>query len=810
MNSQDCHGGIVVVSGQRRRRNGLVALLLMGVIVLSGCQIVTSVGGPGVGSGLSVSMNTVGVGIGSSGSVLVADPTHGVVRKVNSSGSASIVAGVGTQGFAGDGSTATAAELGYPTSAIADGSGNVIIADTTNQRLRVVAGSTGSYYGISMTGGDIYTVAGNGTFGHSGDGGSATSAELAYPTGVVPYIFGSLMFADGGTNVVRLTAGASGAAFGQSMTSGDIYTIAGNGGIGYSGDGAVGTSALLNNPSSVTFDSHFNAVIADTGNNVIRVIAASTGTFYGISMIDGDIYTIGGNGTSGHSGDGGAATSAEMTGPADDVTDGSGDIVFGDTGNSVVRVIAESTGSHYGQSMTAGDIYTIGGNGTSGYSGDGGAATSAELSGAGSVAVDGSGDVVIGDAGNNRLRVIASTTGTHYGVSMTAGDIYTIAGNGRPSDSGDGGVAGSAELNYPTGIALDGASNLVIADASNNRVRVVAKTTGTSYGVSTTAGDIYTIAGNGTAGYSGDSGAATSGELSYPETAVLDGSGNVVIADTNNNRVRVVAKTTGSSYGVSMTAGDIYTIAGNGTAGYSGDSGAATSGELSGPSAVLIDSAGNVLIADTTNNRVRVVAKTTGTSYGVSMTAGDIYTIAGNGTAGYSGDGAGAPSAEMDSPTGIAVDSAGNVLVADASNNRVRVVAKTTGTSYGVSMTAGDIYTIAGNGTAGYSGDSGASTSAELNGPTDIVVDSSGNVVISDTGNDRIRAVAAATGTFEGMATTSHDIYTLAGSGTEGFSGDSGYWTLAELDQPTGLSLDGSGDLYIADSGNDRIRELNP
>src|SRR5206468_7471622 len=159
------------------------------------------------------------------------------------------------------------------------------------------------------------------------------------------------------------------------------------------------------------------------------------------------------------------------------------------------------------------DIYTVAGNGTSGYTGDGGPATAAELNAPGSLAVDGSGNLVIADAGNNVIRVVAETSGTFYGQAMTAGDIYTVAGNGTPGFAGDGGPATSGELSTPGQVAVDGSGNLVIADFGNSRIRVVAAASGTFYGQAMTAGDIYTVAGNGTAGFSGDQGAATAAKL---------------------------------------------------------------------------------------------------------------------------------------------------------------------------------------------------------------------------------------------------------------------------------------------------------
>jgi hypothetical protein len=258
---------------------------------------------------------------------------------------------------------------------------------------------------------------------------------------------------------------------------------------------------------------------------------------------------------------------------------------------------------------------------------------------------------------------------------MTAGDIYTVIGNGQAGYGGDGGLALKARLDGPQDVAVDGAGNLVIADGANNRVRVAAARTGTFYGQAMTIRHIYTVAGNGTFGFSGDGGAATAAELRIPQDVAVDGAGNLVITDSGNNRVRVVASSTGTFYGQAMTAGDIYTVAGDGTFGFSGDAGPATAAELGSPGQTAVDGAGNLVIADGGNNRVRVVAAGTGTFYGQAMTAGDIYTVAGTGTGGFSGDGGPALSAELNRPQGVAVDAAGDLLVVDAGSNRIREVA---------------------------------------------------------------------------------------------------------------------------------------
>src|SRR6266568_3590845 len=399
--------------------------------------------------------------------------------------------------------------------------------------------------------------------------------------------------------------------------------------------------------------------------------------------------------------------------------------------SSVVRQVSPGTDRLTTPAGTAGD---------GGPLGDGRRATRASLSACG-VTVDHSGNLVIADFLHQRIRVVAARTGTFYGQAMTARDIYTVAGDGTKAFSGDGGPATSAELSLPEGVAVDAAGNLLIADGGNNRVRVVAHKTGTFYGQPMTAGDIYTVAGDGNFGFSGDGGPATSAELSLPEGVAVDAAGSLLIADTGNARVRVAAARTGTFYGQAMTVGHIYTVAGTSTQGFSGDGGPATNAELSSPVGVAVDAAGNLLIADGGNERVRVAAAHDGTFYGQPMTAGDIYTVAGDGSSGFSGDGGPATSAGLD-PGRVTVDAAGNLLIADIFNRRVRVVAASTGTFYGQAMTAGDIYTVAGDGNFGFSGDGGPATSAELSRPEGVAVDATGNLLIADGDNQRIRMVA--------------------------------------------------------------------
>ena len=827
--------GAIGILGRGRLLRGVPVVVAVGLVLAGGNAAAAGQrGGPGA-SAAAWTISTVAGGVGGpatatqvsvspygvfsgTGGLYLAD--WGSVARVDpQSDQLTPVAGTGVAGPLGDKGAATKASMLSPgfeppgvTSVAQDTSGNLLIADPGYERVRVAAARTGTFDGQKMTAGDIYTVAGDGQFGFSGDGGPARAAAFDTPSGVAVDGAGNLVIADSGNSRIRVVAEHTGTFYGQAMTAGDIYTVAGTGpGGGYGGDGGPATAAALNFPAGVTVDAAGNLVIADELNNRVRLVAEHTGMFYGQAMTAGDIYTVAGDGTNGYGGDGGAATAAALSRFRGVAVDGAGNLLIGDTDNNRVRVVAEHTGSFYGKAMTAGDIYTVAGTGTAGYSGDGGPAGAAELHGPKGVAVDGAGNLVIGDEINDRVRVVAEHTGSFYGKAMTAGDIYTVASNGFTPGfgagySGDGRPATTGQLNFPHGVAVDSAGNLVIADYANDVVRVVAARTGTFYRQKMTAGDLYTVAGGGAKGHLGDGGPATQARLWGPWGVAVDGAGNLVIADALHNRVRMVAGRTGTSYGQKMTAGDIYTVAGDGTSGYSGDGGPAKAAALSTPSGVTVDGAGNLVIADQGNSRIRVAAESTGSFYGKTMTAGHIYTVAGNGTAGYSGDGGPATAAALSSPTGVAVDGAGNLVIADQGNCRIRVVAARTGTFYRQKMTAGHIYTVAG-GQCGFSGDGGPATAAALS-LYGLTVDGSGNLVIADTFNSRIRVVAARTGTFYGQAMTAGDIYTVAGNGLVAFSGDGGPGTKAELNNPYSVAVDGAGNLIIADTASQRIREL--
>jgi uncharacterized protein (TIGR03437 family) len=525
----------------------------------------------------------------------------------------------------------------------------------------------------------------------------------------------------------------------------------------------AGTSASLDqrwygtSVSGLAIDTAGNLFFAN-GNAVLRLDATT-----------GVLTAVAGNAASGFSGDNGPATSAQLGAPSGVAVDSAGNLYIADDGNSRVRKVSN------------GVIATVAGNGTAGFSGDNGPAASAELGFVSDVAVDPAGNLYIADPNNYRIRKVSN------------GVITTVAGGGF--SLGDNGPATSAALTEPVGVAVDTAGNLYIADSGAQRIRKVSN------------GVITTLAGGGTS--LGDNGPATSAKLNNPCGVTVDSAGNVYIADTWNNRIRKVSN------------GVITTVAGNGTAGFSGDNGPATSAQLDDPGGIAVGSTGNLYIADTSNGRIRKVSN------------GAIATAVGGGTP--LGDNGPAASAELWQPQGVAADSAGNVYIADTQNHRVRKVSKGAiatfaggGTTYGdngpatsAEMTfpaglaldaAGNLYiadswgavrkvtngvitTVAGGGTS--LGDSGPATSAQLSNPLGVAVDSAGNLYIADSLNFRIRKVS------NGVITT------VAGTGNMGFSGDNGPATSAQLSRPGGVAVDSAGNLYIADTFNNRIRKVS-
>jgi len=681
----------------------LVTLLVQCALLVPACfgqGIITTVagstwifrgdGGPAIDAPLGLSR----VAVDPAGNVYASG--IGRVFRISTNGILTVVAGNGVAGFSGDGGPATRAALDWPTGVAVDAAGNVYIADKNRIRKLSAAGV-------------ISTVAGNGVSGFFGDGGPATRAALGLALDVAVDAAGNLYIADTGNQRIR-----------KVDPSGTISTLAGDGwvdsnGFGrFSGDGGPATSASFSNPTGVAVDAAGNLYIADNYNNRIRRVNSS-----------GVIITVAGPVDQCCSSDGGPATSAWLTSPTGVAVDAAGNLYIAEDGR--IRKVDAS-----------GTITTVAGNGKQGFSGDGGPATAASL-GPSSIAVDAIGNLYIVDSPNRRIRKV-----------NVAGIIGTLAGNGAYKFAGDGGPSNSASLNYPGGVAVDASGNVYIADMDNNRVRKISS-----------SGTISTVAGNGSYGFSGDGGPGTSASLFGPGSVATDAAGNLYFADQGNMRIRKVDR-----------AGIVSTVAGNGTYDFSGDGGPATAAAFHQPWGVAVDAAGNLYISEFA--RVRKVNR-----------FGTISTVAGNGVAGFSGDGGPATSASL-IPRGVAVDSAGNLYIADTDNNRIREVDP-----------SGKISTVAGNGTAGFSGDGGPAANASLFCPSGVAVDAAGNLYIADTFNWRIRKVDG-----------SGAISTIAGNGTAGFSGDGGPATSASLSQSLALAVDPGGNVYIADANNDRIRKV--
>ncbi|HLH17156.1 MAG TPA: protease pro-enzyme activation domain-containing protein [Bryobacteraceae bacterium] len=732
--------GAIVVAGQTFTvtQGGVIPL----ISTLAGGAMPAT---PAPGTSLSIPI-TYGIAVDAAGNTYFPSANLNAVFKVDANGIVTRIAGTGVAGRAGDGGPALSAQLNYPNGIAADPQGNVYIADTLNGRIRKVDPS-----------GIISTVAGSGSFGYSGDGGLAISAAFETPYGVAVDANGNLYIADTLNNRIR-----------KVDNSGKISTIAGNGSPGYSGDGAA-TEVKLFEPSGVAVDNAGNVYIADTLNDRVRKVdtsgqlttVAGSGTCcyltaaeggpavnarlgfpFGVAVDgagnlyiadennqsifkvtpDGTIHTAVGDGGIGFSGDGNLPTKSSLNYPYGVAVDGSGNLYIAENGTNRIRkatnvalttlvggalndggpaalgwlsapwgVVRDNAGNTYiadtnnnriRKVAADGTITTVAGTGLAGYAGDGAAATNALLFTPHGIALDGNGNLYIADTSNHVVRKVDPS-----------GTITTFAGNARCCQvSGDGFPATVAGIGEPYALALDSNGNLYISDILNHVVRKV-----------DTSGTITTVAGTGAliGGYSGDGGPATSAKLNAPYGLAADSAGNLYIADHYNNRIRKVD-----------SSGIISTVAGTGSCCYSGDGGPATKALLGEPSGVALDAQGNLLIADNFSYRVRRVSAD-----------GTITSIAGSGLPGYTGDGGPANAATFRLPVAIAVDAAGNMVVADQTNNAVRVIVPTytapllslqsTHTGTFAPGQSGATYTLTVSNAAGAGTTSGAVTVAE-------------------------------------------------------------------------------------------------
>lgn len=769
----------------------------------TGVQGYSGDGGPAV---IAQTSRPVRLAFDQAGNFYFTDYNNHSIRRVTPDGSISTVAGNGRAGFSGDNGPAVLAQLNLPAGVAVDLAGNLYIADTGNHRIRRVDAQTKL----------ITTVAGTGQAGFGGDNGPATGAILQQPENVTLDDQGNLYIADFQNHRIRKVA----------LSTGIITTFAGTGSAGFTGDGGQARNAALRSPNDVQVDRAGGLWISDSGNYRVRFVDLGAGI----------IETVAGNGNASHQGDGGPALAASFASIISLAVDGQKNLYLVDRTSSRVRKVSANDKT----------ITTIAG-GSSGFSPDGSGAMGARLSAVTGVAVDPSGAVFITDRDNFRIRKIVTAvngdasppsvtiadptssgtwatsqgvitlrgaatdnsavvavrwendrggSGAAFGTSswaipqvsllpgpnlvrVTAWDangnswtatlaincqlprlLQTIAGTGASGSAGDGGPGVAATLNLPSGVAVDNSGNIYLTDSSNRRVRKLAPN-----------GIISAFAGTGDLGSSGDDGPAIEATFNYPRGIAVDRAGNVYIGDSNSHRIRRVSPD-----------GIIRTVAGTGKGfgDFGGDGGPATAADLSGPQGIALDAAGNLYIADRSNSRIRKVNAATGI----------IETIAGIGTVSFSGDGGPAKQAELFLPTGVAVDGAGNLYLADQGNQRIRRIDAATDI----------ITTVAGTGVSGYNGDDIPAVNAQLSlsFPTHLSVDAAGNVIFPDRGNHRVRKIDVTTG----------KITTIAGTGTAGSWGDNGDPLAIPLQFPTAAIVDSTGRLIVADNNNHRIRRI--
>ena len=686
-----------------RRLFGCLAVLFVPAAV-QGQRVITTYAGtewvfPGDGKpAINAPLGLLdAVGADGAGNVLVADPQNHVVIRIGSDGIARVIAGNTIPGFSGDGGLAVNASLNQPEAVTADRSGNIYIADGGNDRIRRVSPD-----------GIITTFAGNGRTGFSGDGGPAIAAALNFPTDVQVDNGGNLYLIDTGNFRIRRVA-----------TNGVITTVVGTGRQACIAGPVNAAAAAVAGPSGLTFDSQGNLYFADFYCSWVAQVSPA-----------GQLAIYAGNNQPATAGDGGPATSASLNAPLGVAMDRSNNLYIAEANACVIRRVDANR-----------IISTVAGvvNQCQFGVADGPALRTTLFFPFG-VVVDPAGSVYIADHGNERIRKLASA------------QITTVAGNGQFRKIVDGSAASLAYLYSPAGLAFDRSGNLYVADQLNNSIRKI-----------TPSRTVTTIAGQGPAGIGGNDGPATASLLDSPQGIAVGPDGTIYFSDTNNNSVRKIS-TSGT---ISVAAGRFR------EGGYSGDGGFGNNAALNGPSGLAFDSLGNLYIADQGNQAIRKLA-----------TNGIITTIAGGRAQGFGGDGGPAASGVFNNPAGLAVDSANNLYIADIGNNRVRKISS-----------GGTLTTVAGSGRFASSGDGGLATAASIAAPSGVLTDSAGNLYITEAGGNRVRRVGA-----------DGSISTLAGTGAPGFAGDGGPATSALLDTPAGLAMDATGNLLIADSGNDRIR----
>jgi hypothetical protein len=691
------------------------------------------------------------------------------VYKVSPAGLLTVVAGTGFAGYSGDGGPAVNAAVNGTWDVAVDAANpaNVYISDNNNCLVRKVDQATGIITTVAGLVVHPETGAPYGSCGYSGDGGAANAAQLNQPAGLdVNPSTGDLYIAEYFNGRVRKVAGGA--------ATGKITTVAGGGGSTSSanncggsspyGDGAAANESYLCYPQSVALDttvSPVNLAITEGsagGRCTVRDVVGSSGKIYTVAgMINSCGFT-----------DGVVATSGRLNNPnqvALSVSKGTSTLIVGDWFNDRVR---QFTLTYSGGVPKPGTITTIAGSGNGGYCGDGGAALSACMSNTAGVAFDTSGDIYIGDDGNNRVRKVTKSSGD---ISTAVGWGYN--GNTVTAYSDPVGIKGLPA----TGVSLY-QFNAVSIDSGSGNLYIGGFNTPALYAMDLSSGTISDIAGNGIPGFAGDGAPnSASTQVNQPIGTARDSAGNLYFSENTNCVVREISASTG----------DIETIAGgtpghlNGC-GYSGNGGKATAAQISDNNFLAIDAKGNLYISEYGNCAIRKIVLSTGI----------ISTVAGGNGCGYNGDGIPAVDAQLNRLDGVSLDGVGNIYISDFGNQRLRKVDAVTGI----------ISTVAGSGSAGYTGD-GLAIGNDLNTPQGATADANGNLFFGDTTNNLVRWVDPA----GQLVTIAGESPTTPG-GNYGFDGDGGPATEALMANPNSVARDVEGNLYVADYMNGRVRKI--
>jgi len=624
---------------------------------------------------------------------LASSPAQPVINTVAGSG----------RSLLGLGGPAIAVALAQPQFLATDATGNIYVSDDVYDVVVKIS-----------TDGKMNLIAGTGRFEFNGEEGPAASISFRLPQGIVIDRAGNLYLADSENQLVR-----------KVTPDGELSTFAGCRCFSW-GEGGPAVQAWLGNIGSIAADPAGDLYITDLYHHIVRKVDAEGLITTVVGFVPATNFPF--NTNQGFSGDGGLATEAFLNYPSNLTFDGEGNMFISDSGNNRIRKVTPD-----------GIITTVAGGGSKRPQ-DGLQALEIELSGPSDVRIDALGNLLIADT-YQHIVLKVSPSGI---VKIVAGAVFARG------FSGDGGPAPQALLNNPYAVALDSGGNILVADTDNARIRTI-----------TPDGIIQTIAGSGGTNYGGDGGLATQAFLDRPRDVAMDLTGNLYVADTGNHRVRKITP-----------SGSISTVAGTGSPGFSGDNGPALAAALNSPSGVVADLQGNVYISDTNNNRVRKVGRD-----------GNIATVAGSDASCSNNEGVTAVNGCVPLPQGIAVDPSGNLLIAAAGNHRVRMVDQ-----------AGIVRTVAGNGTSAFSGDGGPAVSASLWGPSAVAFDARGGFYIADTYNQRVRYVAA-----NGI------ISTVAGNGTTG-DGGSTIATQAAIEYPSGVAVGPDGSFYVSSGGSDIVK----